>query len=163
MSKMLGCLVAIAAVVPAAAHAVDINCLAPVVSLGSPGNSSGVRVAVDENGLAWQVFHDLSDGRVISRADQYQVTDERDGANGVNPFYGWIGLLKRNRNLMMIGKLYNQGGLFYEEKLIDFGHDPKGDSIHGKHGLLWAGAACCAAYCPEPYEAIARPASNCCG
>jgi uncharacterized membrane protein len=58
MSKKLAALVAIAAAIPAAAHALDINCDAPLVAYDDarqgPGTSVGVRVAIDEKGLAWQ-------------------------------------------------------------------------------------------------------------
>jgi hypothetical protein len=85
MSKILGVLVAISAAIPAPAQAVDINCSGPLVVFGDarpgPGSSVGVRVAVDENGLGWQVFHDVRDGRVISRVDQYAVLDMRNPTN----------------------------------------------------------------------------------
>ena len=64
-------LTCLAVATPFAPQAMDINCSAPSVVFGDarpgPGSSVGVRVAVDENGLGWQVCHDLRDGRVISR------------------------------------------------------------------------------------------------
>ncbi len=136
MGKMLAVLVAIAAVIPAAAHALDINCEAPLVVDGDarqgPGTSVGVRVAIDENGLGWQVFHDLRDGRVISRVDQYEVNDLRNPTvymkNGLRRDTAWIGTLRTNRNLIMEGRLFDQDGkLLYGEELIDFKINPKGD------------------------------------
>src|ERR1700722_2721317 len=61
-----------------AARAIDITCGAPLVDVGDarqgPGSSRDVRIAIDEGGLGWQVFHDLNDGRVISRAEQDAVS-----------------------------------------------------------------------------------------
>jgi hypothetical protein len=136
MSKTLVVVVAISATIPAPAYAVDINCSAPLVVFGDarpgPGSSVGVRVAVDENGLGWQVFHDLRDGRVISRVDQYAVVDMRNPANYSKPGFhrdtSWLGILQSNRNLMMEGRLYDRdGGVYYSEKLTDFKFNPQGD------------------------------------
>jgi hypothetical protein len=93
MSKKLAALFAIAAAVPAAAHALDINCEAPMVAFGDArpgsGSSVGVRISIDQGRFGWQVFHDLRDGRVISRIDQYAVIDMRNAVNyqkpGVSP------------------------------------------------------------------------------
>ena len=67
---------------PFGAQAMDINCSAPSVVFGDArpgqGSSVGVWIAVDENGLGWQVFHDLRDEQVISRVDQYAVLDMRN-------------------------------------------------------------------------------------
>jgi hypothetical protein len=153
MSKILGVLVAISAAIPAPAHAVDINCSAPLVVFGDarpgPGSSVGVRVAVDENGLGWQVFHDLRDGRVISRIDQYAVVDMRNAVNYQKPGFhrdaSWLGLLQSNRDLMMEGRLFDRdGGLYYAEKLIDFKFNPRGD-------LRMMSTAYCG---PDPGDAI---------
>jgi aspartyl protease len=136
MRKILGVLVAISAAIPAPAYAIDINCSAPLVVFGDarngPGSSVSVRVAVDENGLGWQVFHDLRDGRVISRIDQYAVIDMRNAVNYQKPGFhrdtSWLGLLQSNRDLMMEGRLFDRdGGLYYAEKLTDFKFNPRGD------------------------------------
>ena len=136
MSKILAALVAIAAAIPAVAHALNINCEAPLVAYGDarqgPGTSVGVRVAIDENGLAWQVFHDLRDGRVIARVDQYEVNDLRNPTvymkDGLHRDTAWMGILKTNRYLMMEGELFDRDGkLFYTEELVDFKVNPKGD------------------------------------
>lgn len=136
MNKMLVALVAIAAAIPTEARAFDINCGAPFVGYGDarsgPGTSVAVRVAIDENGLGWQVFHDLRDGRVISRVDQYEVNDLRNPTvymkDGLHRDTAWIGTLRTNRNLMMEGRLFDQDGkLFNGEELYDFKSNPKGD------------------------------------
>ena len=129
-------LTCLALAAPFGAQAMDINCSAPSVVFGDArpgqGSSVGVRIAVDENGLGWQVFHDLRDGRVISRVDQYAVLDMRNSANYSKPGFhrdtAWLGLLQSNRDLMMEGRLYDgDGGLYYAEKLTDFKFNPRGD------------------------------------
>jgi hypothetical protein len=118
MSKKLAALFAIAAAVPAAAHALDINREAPMVTFGDarPGSGSSVRVriAIDQGRFGWQVFHDLRDGRVISRVDQYAVVDMRNAVNYQKPGFhrdtSWLGLLQSNRDLMMEGRLFDRDG-----------------------------------------------------
>jgi hypothetical protein len=118
------------------AQALDINCGAPLVDIGDarvgPGSTRDVRVAIDEGGLGWQVFQDLNDGRVISRADQYAVNDLRNPMVAKRLHYdtAWAGLLNTNRNLMMEGRLYEQNYmLYYSEQLRDFKRNPQGDMI----------------------------------
>jgi hypothetical protein len=119
-----------------AAQAIDINCGVPLVDIGDarqgPGSSRDVRVAIDERGFGWQVFHDLNDGRVISRGDQYGVYDFRNPETAAKLGYdtGWGGLLNTNRNLYMHGRLYEHDGmLYYSEQLRDFKRNPQGDVI----------------------------------
>jgi len=83
-----------------AAQAWDIQCAQPLVIFGDnrpgPGMSTDVRVALDQDGKGWQVWHDLADGRVISRADQYAVNDLRNPAVAVGQLKkdtAWFGLL----------------------------------------------------------------------
>jgi hypothetical protein len=96
------------------------------------GSSVGVRIAIDQGRFGWQVFHDLRDGRVISRIDQYAVVDMRNAVNYRKPGFhrdtSWLGLLQSNRDLMMEGRLFaRDGGLYYAEKLTDFKFNPRGD------------------------------------
>jgi hypothetical protein len=120
-----------------AARAIDINCGAPLVDIGDarqgPGSSRDVRIAIDEGGLGWQVFHDLNDGRVISRADQYAVNDLRNPHVSIGKLRrdtAWVGLLHTNRNLLMVGRLYEQNSmLYYSEQLRDFRRNSQGDVI----------------------------------
>jgi hypothetical protein len=52
--------------------------------------------AIDQGRFGWQVFHDLRDGRVISRIDQYAVIDMRNAVNYQKPGFhrdtSWLGL-----------------------------------------------------------------------
>jgi hypothetical protein len=82
--------------------------------------------------LLGRVFHDLRDGRVISRVGQYEVNDLRNPnvymKDGLRRDTAWMGVVKTNRYLMMEGRLFDQDGkLFYAEELVDFEVNPKGD------------------------------------
>jgi hypothetical protein len=127
----------IALVGSTAAWAIEINCGAPLVDVGDarqgPGSSRDVRIAIDEGGLGWQVFHDLNDGRVISRVDQYAVNDLRNPHVSVGKLRrdtAWFGQLHTNRNLLMVGRLYERNSmLYYSEQLRDFRRNSQGDVI----------------------------------
>ena len=138
-----------------AAQAWDIQCAQPLVIFGDnrpgPGMSTDVRVALDQDGKGWQVWHDLADGRIISRADQYAVNDLRNPAVAVGRLKqdtAWFGLLNGRPNLLMMGRLFDERGeLIYLEELRDFRHDPSGillmrtqaDCGPDRDGRRWAG------------------------
>jgi hypothetical protein len=139
------------------ARAWDIQCAQPLVIFGDnrpgPGTSTDVRVALDQDGNGWQVWHDLADGRVISRADQYAVNDLRNPSVAVGQLKkdtAWFGLLNGRPNLLMMGRLFDERGeLIYSEELRDFRRDPNGfllmksqsDCGPDRDGRRWAAVA----------------------
>jgi Aspartyl protease len=155
-----------------AAQAWDIQCAQPLVIFGDnrpgPGMSTDVRVALDQDGKGWQVWHDLADGRIISRADQYAVNDLRNPAVAVGRLKqdtAWFGLLNGRPNLLMMGRLFDERGeLIYLEELRDFRHDPSGillmrtqaDCGPDRDGRRWAAVAR-VSFTPPPQAATIEP------
>jgi Aspartyl protease len=104
------------------------------------------------------VFHDLADGRIVSRADQYSIVDMRNPEirkYGMKPTVGWVGVLNTNRHLMMQGWLYEQSGLlYYSENLVDFKVNPKGEL------LMMATAYCGTDPGGDRWRVLTRSANN---
>lgn len=103
----------------ATASALELNCGAPRVALGddlrdiNPVIGVTVRYLPDDH--QWRVFHQLRNGLVISRSEQYTISDASDARR-----IQWQGSLNRARNLYMIGEVRrDEGGLGYMEWLYD--------------------------------------------
>jgi len=104
----------------AAAHAEEYMCGMPRVFVGEtapdPNPIVNVKVTRDPNTRVWNILHFRQDGVVVSRAQQYSITDWS------NDFQTrWAGSLVQNRKLYMVGEIHhdNNGRVGYEERLYD--------------------------------------------
>jgi hypothetical protein len=80
-----------------------------------PDPVTNVRVQYNPDFHTWNILMYSGGGRVVSRAQQYAITDY------TNDFQAkWGGSLNRNRNLYMVGELHDNG--VYEEWLYDRSH-----------------------------------------
>jgi hypothetical protein len=119
MKKILLASAALAGVLlSSSAHADDAWCNRPTVFLGDtydPDPVTNVRVQYNPDYHTWNILMYSGGGRVVSRAQQYAITDY------TNDFQmKWGGSLNRNRNLYMVGELRENG--VYEEWLYDRSH-----------------------------------------
>jgi hypothetical protein len=102
-----------------AAPAYELICSAPVVALGEDPRDNNPVVSVEIKFLpeehSWRVFHYLQNGLVVSRSEQYAMTDASNDSKAQ-----WQGSLNRARNLYMIGEVKRvEGGLVYMEWIYD--------------------------------------------
>jgi len=100
------------------AHADSFICLQPMNMLSTqPLGGQSREIDVTKDGPTWRVFHWLNDGRLISREDQYDMTD-RPGSEAM-----WVGRHKRNPALVMAGHVMGSNeGISYQETLYDTAH-----------------------------------------
>jgi hypothetical protein len=132
-----------------AASAFELNCGAPHVALGDePDNNPVVRVDIKyvPDDHSWRVFHTLRNGLVVSRSEQYAITDASNDRKTQ-----WQGSLNRSRNLYMVGEVRRGGedGILYLEWLYD----------RNKNGLLamHASSRCAMAEPPLPTPTTSAP------
>jgi hypothetical protein len=75
----------------------DLICGAPRVLLGDDPRDNNpvvsVEVTYNPDAHAWHVFHRMANGQVISRSEQYAITDWSDNRRSQ-----WTGSLNRNRS-----------------------------------------------------------------
>ena len=103
----------------AAAQALELNCSAPHVALGDEPHDTnpvvGVEIKYKAEDHTWRVFHQHRNGLVAARNEQYAIEDRSD--NGKTQ---WQGPLKRNRNLLMVGEVWQStDGIQYHERMYD--------------------------------------------
>jgi len=87
------------------ASAYEVTCGAPRMVFTtdySPDTNPvvGVEVRYEPQDHAWRVFHTLRDGRVVSRSEQYSITDSSS-----DNFAQWQGSHAKMRHLFMIGEV----------------------------------------------------------
>jgi Bacterial SH3 domain len=93
------------AMMSSTASAYEVTCGAPRVTHNedrSPDTNPVVSVDVryEPQDHSWRVFHRLADGRVVSRSEQYAITDA-----STDNLAQWQGSLNRQRNLYMVGEV----------------------------------------------------------
>jgi hypothetical protein len=127
MKRLFLATAALIALAGSASAGPDVVCAAPRVFVGDTFDRNPVvRVEVTyfPDDHAWRVFHILQNGQIVSRGEQYAITDWSD-KNKVQ----WTGSLNRNRNLHMIGEMkknLKDGHPVYIEWLYD---RAKGDQL----------------------------------
>jgi len=102
----------------------DVVCGRPQVLFDldrDPGTNPVVSVEVSyfPKDHAWRIFHHLANGAVVSRSEQYAITDMTDDHKTQ-----WAGSLNRNRSKYMVGevKFNQQHEPFYYEWVYDKSH-----------------------------------------
>jgi len=137
---------------PVSTNGPNLICDAPHVFIGDEPDSNpvvSVEVSYRPDDHAWRIFHHRANGQVISRGEQYAITDWSD-ANKTQ----WTGSLYRNRFLYMIGEVKKNanGEPIYNEWLYDRGKGNK---------LVMQMAARCASNTPEalPQPTPSAPAA----
>ena len=102
----------------AAAPAYELICAAPQVAVGDEADGNpvvSVEIKFIPEDHAWRIFHYMRNGLVVSRSEQYAVTDASNDRKAQ-----WQGSLNRQRNLYMIGEVKRvDGGIAYMEWLYD--------------------------------------------
>ena len=106
------------AVVLAASSAnagIRLRCDAPIITTGAGTDANPVvSISVSQEGNVgggWQILHQLTDGTVVSRGQQYHIADYSDASSTK-----WKGQLRRNPNLWMVGEIFREGtGYRYRE------------------------------------------------
>ena len=104
MKKLLMTAAALA-LLSTTAHAYEVTCGAPQMLFNtdrSPDLNPVVNVEISyvPQEHQWRVFHTLRDGRVVSRSEQYSITDASD-----NNTAQWQGSHGKMRHLFMIGEV----------------------------------------------------------
>jgi uncharacterized protein YgiM (DUF1202 family) len=125
-----------------AASAYEMNCDAPVVPLGDNHDNNPV-VSIDISYIPgnhpWRVYHNLRNGVVVERSEQYAMLDATDDHK-----VQWQGRLYRNRNIFMVGELRrDKGGVVY---YMEWQYDrSKGNAL-----MVQSSARCAMAAPPQP-------------
>jgi hypothetical protein len=100
------------------ARAIELDCAAPVVTVGAtnnPGADPVTSVSVSDNARAWRVVYTLASGATINRADQYTMINSTEKGQ-------WSGTLNKRPKLFMKGTIFNgdaPGAFVYREMLFD--------------------------------------------
>jgi len=111
---------------PASTNGADLVCGAPRVFVGDePDNNPvvSVEISYDPDNHAWRVFHRMVNGQVVSRGEQYGMTDWSD-ANQTR----WTGSLNRNRSLYMVGEVITRKG----------NRSTVNGCMTGRRGICWS-------------------------
>jgi hypothetical protein len=129
-------------------HAQNLICDAPLQIVGQPDTNPVTRVEVSyfPADHAWRVFHHLADGRVVSRSEQYAMTDATTGPRNV----AWQGVLRSARNLTMFGMVMVKDGTpLYVESIYD--------TARGNAKVMQSMALCNYAKSSPPVVAATEP------
>lgn len=107
--------VAALALLTSTASAYEVTCGAPRVLVGdnSPDTNPVVKVEVSyvPEDHQWRIFHTLRSGLVVSRSEQYAITD-----GSTDNMAQWQGSHQKMRNLYMIGEVRRErDGIYYYE------------------------------------------------
>ena len=114
--KRLMTTVAALALLTTTAQAYEVTCGAPRMLFttdNSPDTNPviGVEVRYEPQDHQWRVFHTLRDGRVVSRSEQYSMTDA-----STDTYAQWQGSHGKMRHLFMIGEVKRgPNGIEYHE------------------------------------------------
>ena len=97
--------VAACALLTTTAQAYEVTCGAPRMLFNTDRSPDlnpvvGVEVRYEPSEHQWRVFHTLADGRVVSRSEQYSITDASD-----TNIAQWSGSHGKMRHLFMIGEV----------------------------------------------------------
>ncbi len=121
---MLKRFLSIAAVITAtaaSASALELKCNAPQMLTGEDTTDANPVVMVDvrHDQQGWLVKHHLRNGEIVSRNDQYAISDMTNSSKTE-----WQGILYRNSKLFMTGAIKRMsatGQLIYVEELFKLG------------------------------------------
>jgi Bacterial SH3 domain len=113
--KRLLMTVAACALLTTTAQAYEVTCGAPQVLFGDDVRDNNPVVSVEVNyepdDHAWRIFHNLRNGLVVSRSEQYAITDA-----STDTVAQWQGSHGRQRHLYMVGEVRREnGGIYYHE------------------------------------------------
>lgn len=105
----------------AAASAIELKCNAPQMLAGEDATDTNPVVMVDvrHDEQGWLVKHYLRNGEIVSRNDQYAISDMTNSSKTE-----WQGILYRNSKLFMTGTIKRMsatGQLIYVEELFKLG------------------------------------------
>lgn len=119
MKRSLFAAAAMLMISTASAPAYELICSAPQVALGEDLRDNNPVVSVEIKFIpedhAWRIFHTLQNGLVVSRSEQYAITDASTDYKAQ-----WQGSLNRARHLYMIGEIKRVDGvLIYAEWIYD--------------------------------------------
>ena len=96
------------------AHAADVyyseTCGSSVLQVGTYSRDRDVSVNVVYDHGYWRVLHTLSNGHVYDRSAQYSIKDATLVGSDNLVYIQWDGVLNRNPDITMIGKLVMENG-----------------------------------------------------
>jgi hypothetical protein len=117
---VLAIALAFGAAYPASAETV-YYCVPEEQRASAPDRLVSVEIVLRPDGAFASVVYKAANGAAYERAKQYEATSRQDG-----PEHYWSGTLRANRNVGIVGSLYNvDGRLVYHETIHDKLHAEK--------------------------------------